>query len=217
MVLYVVMAGLDPAISCQRQMRGSSPRMTYYKSSSADARIKCGHDEIGSGHELFHQSIHHPRQIIGETCGDKIAVDDNRLVANLGPGIFEVDVDVPNGGGLAPLQQTGVDQHPWPMADAAHGLSRLVNGLQETMGILVGTKEIGVPAASRHDDGVVIGGLRRFQILIDLEPAGIFHEADGENMGLGDGWHADTIAWWKLSGPWGHDMDDRAMLAEPAV
>ena len=26
------MAGLDPAISCQRQMRGSSPRMTYYKS-----------------------------------------------------------------------------------------------------------------------------------------------------------------------------------------
>jgi hypothetical protein len=26
-----VMAGLDPAISRQRQMRGSSPRMTYYK------------------------------------------------------------------------------------------------------------------------------------------------------------------------------------------
>jgi hypothetical protein len=27
-----VMAGLDPAISGQRQIRGSSPRMTYYKS-----------------------------------------------------------------------------------------------------------------------------------------------------------------------------------------
>jgi hypothetical protein len=26
-----VMAGLDPAISGQRQIRGSSPRMTYYK------------------------------------------------------------------------------------------------------------------------------------------------------------------------------------------
>ena len=27
----IVMAGLDPAISGQRQIRGSSPRMTYYK------------------------------------------------------------------------------------------------------------------------------------------------------------------------------------------
>ena len=29
--LKLVMAGLDPAISRQRQIRGSSPRMTYYK------------------------------------------------------------------------------------------------------------------------------------------------------------------------------------------
>ena len=166
-----------------------------------------------SRHELFHQSIYHPGQIIGEACGDKIAVDDNRLVANLGPGIFKIDVDVPNGCRLASFQKTGVDQHPGPMADAAHGLSCLVNGLKEPMGILVGAKEIGVPAASRHDDSILIGGFGGFQILVDLEPAGIFHEADGENMGLGKGRHADTIARRKLSGSWGDDMDCRAMLA----
>jgi hypothetical protein len=32
MTHFIVIAGLDPAISFQRQMRGSSPRMKYDKS-----------------------------------------------------------------------------------------------------------------------------------------------------------------------------------------
>jgi hypothetical protein len=39
------MAGLDPAISRQRQMRGSSPRMTYYKNrhGRAESRLSLYH------------------------------------------------------------------------------------------------------------------------------------------------------------------------------
>ena len=54
------------------------------------------------------------------------------------------------------------------MADRGHGLAGVEERLDQRQRILVGAQQIRVDLPARQHDGVVIGGLRRTQRLVDL-------------------------------------------------
>ena len=84
------------------------------------------------------------------------------------------------------------------------------------MGVLVGTQEVRIPAASGQDHRVVVGDLGILKIGVDLQPACVLHQAHSQHMGLGDGREAQAQALRERADLRCDDVDRGAVLAQPA-
>lgn len=56
---------------------------------------------------------------MGKSCGDEVGADDARFVDDGGAGVFEADVDIPDGGGF--LQPPGADRSSVEMEGIGEG------------------------------------------------------------------------------------------------
>ena len=74
---------------------------------------------------------------------------------------------------------------------------------------------IRVPAAAGIDAGVVVRDLRLIHVAVDLEPAGILHQADGQHMGLGQRRKAQAQRRVEFADARRHHMHRGAMLGQP--
>ena len=83
--------------------------------------------------------------------------------------------------------------------------------------MLVHAQRIGVPAAAGQQDGVVVGGPRLVGVAVDLQPACILHQADGQHVGCALRREAQAERRMKFADARRDDMHRGAVLGQPAM
>src|SRR5262245_8471256 len=107
---------------------------------------------------------------------DDAVVGHHLRILPLRAGIDAVGLDGLVGGGLAALDEAGLDQQPWRVAHGGDQLLLLVEGLDEVERLRVDAQEIGVDLPARQHDGVVLVGLDLVELAVDLHgPAPVLH------------------------------------------